>query len=136
MLGLKNQNGSSLSFCNFPMKVCGHFKFSLLSYYIIMHTPLIIREVLVLTLSTFIALHWGYIPWYSLATRMILILILNFKDHIIQFTSRSLGSVLGNTALGTVFLDDADRHNVDILCRYYHSISSLLQVNIPVQCDY
>ena len=61
-----------------------------------------------------------------------------FKDHIIQYTPCSLGSVQGNTSLGTVFLDtlprgnirntssrgkhlqcssnDADMHNVDI-CR-------------------
>ena len=62
-----------------------------------------------------------------------------FRDHIIQYTPCSVGSVLGNTAQGTVFLDtlrdslantgthpcaffwrcssnDANRHNVDI-CR-------------------
>ena len=34
-----------------------------------------------------------------------------FKDHIIQYTPCSLGSVQGNTSLGTVFLDTLPRGN-------------------------
>ena len=34
------------------------------------------------------------------------------RDHIIQYTPCSLGSVLGNIALGTVFLDTIPRMNI------------------------
>ena len=70
-----------------------------------------------------------------------------FKDHIIQYTPCSLGSVQGNTSLGTVFLDtlprgnirntssrgkhlqcssnDAEKHNVDI-CRQSQNAITLV----------
>ena len=80
-------------------------------------SPIIIREVLILTLSIFI-------KWMNFWNRY----------HIFQHTPCSLGSVLGNTARGTVFRDtlprmnnrntsshgkkcssnDADRHNVNV----------------------
>ena len=49
-----------------------------------MHSFIIIREVLILTLSIFIAL-LGCISWYPLATGVILNDMI-FRDHIIQYT--------------------------------------------------
>ena len=75
-----------------------------------MHSFIIIREALILTLSIFVALQ-GCISWYSLATGMIFNDMIS-RYHNIQYTPCSLGSELGNTTLGTVFLDTLPRANI------------------------
>ena len=35
-----------------------------------------------------------------------------YRDHIFEYTTCSLGSVLGNTALGIIFLDTLPRANI------------------------
>ena len=65
------------------------------------HSLIISREVLILTLSIFNALK-VCISWYSLATELISE-AMTYKDHIIQYSPCALGSVQRNTSLGTVF---------------------------------
>lgn len=50
--------------------------------------------------------------WYSLATRMILNHMI-CGDHVTQYTPCPLGSVLGNTALETLFLDTLPGANIE-----------------------
>ena len=68
---------------------------------ITLHSLIISREVLILTLSIFNALQ-GCISWYSLSTGLISEDMIH-RDHNIQYTPCALGSVRRNTALGTVF---------------------------------
>ena len=76
------------------------------------HSLIIIREVLILTLSIFIALK-GCISWYSPASRMILNEMV-VTDHILQYTPCSLGSILypytaeRRDVLGNTFFEDQE----------------------------
>ena len=75
----------------------------------IVHSLMIIREVLILTLSIFNihrAVWMCSVATGPIANDMI------FRDHIIQYIPCSLGSVLGNIAQGTVFLDTLPRANI------------------------
>ena len=77
----------------------------------ISHSLIIIREVLILPLSIFNHLK-VFISWYSLATGLILSILLNdmiYNDHVMQYTPCS---VRRNTALGIIFLDTPPRANI------------------------
>ena len=80
---------------------------------------ILFRDVLILTLSMFNPLYnsWYFnasgISWYSLAVATGSISNdMNYIGHINHNTLCSLGSVQGNTALGTVFLDPFPRANI------------------------
>ena len=93
----------------------------------ILHSLIIIREVLILTLSIFNTLQ-GCISWYSLATGLIFDDMI-YRDHIIQYTPCALGRVQGNIALGTVFLrtlPGADIRNP--------ALTRVLDGAMPIQC--
>ena len=74
------------------------------------HSLIISREVLILTLSIFNALK-VCISWYSLATGLISE-AMTYKDHIIQYSPCALGSVRRNTSLGTVFPRTLPRESI------------------------
>ena len=76
----------------------------------ILHSLIISREVLILTLSIFNALK-VCISWYSLATGLISE-AMTYKDHIIQYSPCALGSVRRNTSLGTVFPRTLPRESI------------------------
>ena len=76
----------------------------------IMHSLIISREVLILTLSIFNALK-VCISWYSLATELISE-AMTYKDHIIQYSPCALGSVQRNTSLGIVFPRTLPRESI------------------------
>ena len=76
----------------------------------IIHSLIISRELLILTLSIFKALK-VCISWYSLATGLISEAMI-YKDHIIQYSPCALGSVQRNTSLGTVFPRTLPRESI------------------------